>query len=246
MRTASMRRTALALAVAAVLLTGCGEGAGDGVDVAVWATPADNGVAGLTPEQILEKSLAATKAAKSFRIKGFAEADGTPIRLDFKFSGRDVHGTVTMEGATVEMLSVGGDRYIRPDKKFWALTAGANAADRIAILLGDRWAIVPDDDKSLRGLFTLVDVDKLFEPEGTLTKNETTEVAGTPAVGLVDQGGDSGTLWVARFGEPYPVRMDAPPDEEGQVTFTEFGAPFAEIRKPAAADVVDLEKLAGR
>ncbi|MFG1955916.1 hypothetical protein [Micromonospora sp. NPDC048830] len=244
--TMSMRRTALALAAVAALLAGCGGNAGDGADVAAWATPADNGIAALAPEQILERSLAATKAAKSFHIKGSAEDDGTPIRVDLKISGGDMHGTVTMQGATVEVLLVDDERFIRPDKKFWALSAGAEAAATITELMDGRWAVVPEDDQDLRGLFALAVVDKMFEPEGTVTKSEATEVAGTPAVGVVDEGGDGGTLWVARFGEPYPVRIDAPAGEEGEMTFTEFGAAFAEIKKPAAVDVVDLDKLAGR
>jgi hypothetical protein len=232
-------RALVPLAMAGALLAGCG---GDGDGDGGTPGPTDNGVSALTPNEIVDRAKAALEGAKSYRISGDIDADGQKMALDFKISGSDLIGSITSEGAKVEMLSVGGQNYIRPDAAFWTMTAGAEGGETMAKLMGDKWAQLSADDDEFNDLFTITDPDELLKPEGTVTKGETKDVAGTKAIGLVDGGTDGGALYVATVGEPYPLQMVGPKNE-GQISFSDFGATFSEIATPPESEVIDLDKL---
>ena len=208
--------------------------------------PADNGVAALGPAAILKAAKAALTAAKSFHLQGKTNSGGETTGLDFKIDGTDVAGKMTMGGADVELLSVGGQHYMRPSSKFWTkYGGGAKQGAAIAQLVGDRWVTVPASDKAFGSLFTVTDVSELLKPDGKVTKGAVKEIDGTKAIGLAEGGSDGGTLWVATVGKPYPLRLQGPTAADGGLTFSDFGATFADIKKPSATQVVDLSKLAG-
>ncbi|MCM0676048.1 hypothetical protein NCC78_15310 [Micromonospora phytophila] len=239
----SIRRTVITLAAAAVLLAGC---AGRGSGESVWQAPADNGVAALEPAQILERSKTALKGAKSYRIKGDVIADGKRMGLDLRISGDDVAGNISMDDASVELLSVGGKQYMRPDEKFWEQNVGAEAAEQMTKLMGDRWSVVPERNKDFADLFGVTNLDNLFEADGTVVKGETKDIGGAQAVALIDEGGKGGTLWVATIGEPYPVRVESKETGQGQITLNDFGTTFPQLKAPTEDQVVDLEKFKGK
>jgi len=235
------------LASAALLATGCG---GQGKDdaaapaKATSAAPATNGVEALEAAQILDKSKAALKSATSFHTKGEMMSEGSKIGLDLKNAGENVKADVSMNGAKVELLQVAGRRYMRPDAKFWVMFGGGQAQGaEIAKLVGDRWVQAKATDKSTAGLFEIADVDSLLDTGGTLTKGAAKDFEGKPAIALVDKSDEGGTLYVATTGEPYPLKLEAPNPADGGLTFSEFGATFADLNAPAAADVLDLDKL---
>ncbi|MEV1145987.1 hypothetical protein [Micromonospora sp. NPDC049799] len=203
----------------------------------------DNGVAALAPNEALDRARTALKDAGSYQVKGSIVNDGDPIALDFRVRGDDLAGQVTYEGATVQLLAVGGQQFIRPDEKFWEVSSGAGTGTEMAKLLGDRWVKVPADDKDLDDMFGIANVDKMFEIDGTLTKGGTKDIAGVPTVGLVDGGAKGGTVYVATEGDPYPMRMEGTDANPGELTFSDFGAPFDDLKAPAEAEVVDFEQL---
>ncbi|MGK5683142.1 hypothetical protein [Actinoplanes sp. URMC 104] len=243
------------LTSAALLATGCAGQDDDGAkfeqpaapaatSAAAPATPAGNGVEKLTAEQILAKAKAALKAAGSFHMKGSMKTDDGKMGLDFKIEGQNVKGTLAMDGPRVELLSVGKQRFIRPDAAFWAMTSGGKAqAAQITEVVGDRWVKVKANDASSAGMFTATDIDELLDADGKVTKGAVTTLDGKPVVGLKESAADGGTLYVATTGQPYPVRLTGPTPADGALAFTEFGATFPEIKAPAAADVMDLDKL---
>ncbi|MEW2385190.1 hypothetical protein AB0873_24325 [Micromonospora sp. NPDC047707] len=47
---------------------------------------------------------------------------------------------------------------------------------------------------------------------------------------------------MATTGEPYPLLLVGR-DNLGQLAYREFGKSFPDIKKPAAADVIDFSKL---
>ncbi|HEY2949593.1 MAG TPA: hypothetical protein VGJ53_14570 [Micromonosporaceae bacterium] len=239
-----IRHALVPLVLAGTLLAGCGGdgGGGDGAAPKPKSTaPTDNGVAALSPNEILDKATAALESAKSYRVKGDIDTDGQKMSLDFKISGKDLLGSITSEGATIELLAVGGQNYIRPDEAFWKANGG-DAGATMAQLMGDRWARLSTTDKNFSQLFKITDPSELLKPKGQLSKGETKQVTGGNAVGIIESGTDGGTLWVATTGEPYPLMLEGPKGE-GQLTFSDFGATFSDVVAPADTEVIDLDKL---
>ncbi|HEX2774291.1 MAG TPA: hypothetical protein VHN18_17935, partial [Micromonosporaceae bacterium] len=205
--------------------------------------PTDNGVSALPPNFILDRAKEALQQAKSYRVKGNGVSDGQKLSLDFRISGNDLGGKVTMGGATIELLSVAGRRFMRPDEKFWAMAIGADKADKMVKLIGDRWVVVPDDDKRLVKLFSIANVDQLFRPDSSLKTGETRDIDGVKAIGVVESGAEGGALYVATTGQPYPLLVVGSNPADGEVAFSDFGATFEDLKAPPESDVIDLEEV---
>lgn len=238
-----LTRALVPLVLAGALLAGCG-GTDDGdtpEGASTSSAPASNGVADLEPNAIVDKATAALSAAKSFSLRGQINTDGQQLALDIKVAGQDILGSMTIDGAKVELLRVAGQMYIRPDEKFWTQNGGADAGATMSQLMGDRWAKLSSKNAEFEEFFQVTDPEQLLKPEGTLTKGSKKTVNGVEAIGVTESGSDGGTMYVATTGEPYPLLLEGPPGE-GQLTFGDFGATF-DIKAPAAGEVVDLDKL---
>jgi hypothetical protein len=229
--------------LAGALLAGCGsnddDGGGSGQPSPTG--PVDNGVSALAGNEIVNKAVAALSTVGSYRLSGEMTEGGETFKLDIKVSGGDVLGSITLGGATVELLGVDGQQFIRPDATFWKDVAGDDTGT-MAQLLGDRWAKVGAGDEEFADFFTIADAKELLTPDGSLTKGDPKTIAGVSAIGIVDGSADGGTLYVATTGEPYPLLMEGPAGE-GQLVFSDFGATFDDIKAPAASEFVDLDKL---
>jgi hypothetical protein len=234
-----------ALATATMLLSGCGGSDSTepkGGTPAASQAPADNGVAALTADEILAKAKEALTKAGSFHLAGAATTDGQTMSLDFKVSGKDFVGKMSMgKDADVEILAVGGKQYMKPSEGFWAMIAGAEQAKTMTTATGGKWVLVPAKDQ-ISGLFAAADVNELLKPGGTLSKGETTKVGEQPVVTLKDSSDAESLVFVATTGEAYPVRIGPSATGEG-VTFSEFGAKFDGIVAPAADQVIDQASL---
>jgi hypothetical protein len=210
------------------------------------AKPVDNGVAALTADKILQRAEAALKEAKSYRVKGNIIDAGQKISVDFEASGKDVRGSMTVGAGKVELLSVGGQHYMRPNEQFLVAAGGLKQAQAKAFvaLIGDRWAKVPASDKDFNSLFDVANPDVLLKPDGKVSKGKAKVVAGVPTIAVIESGSDGGTLYVATTGKPYPVEMTA---KNGSITtFSSVGATFTDIKAPSASEVVDLAALQGK
>lgn len=233
-----------ALATATMLLSGCGgsdsaEPKG-GTTAAAQAT--DNGVAALTADEILAKAKEALTKANSFHLAGSATTDGDTMSLDFKISGKDFVGTMSMgKDAAVEVLAVGGKQYMKPSEGFWAMIAGAEQAKTMVAATGGKWVLVPAGEQ-ISGLFAAADVNELLKPGGTLSKGEATKVGEQAVITLKDSSDADSQVFVATTGEAYPVRIGPSITGEG-ITFSEFGATFEGIVAPAADQVIDQASL---
>jgi hypothetical protein len=239
-------RALVPLALAGVLLAGCGGGADDGgtPGASTSSAPAENGVAALEPKAIVDKAVAALGTAKSYSLKGDITTEGQKFGLDIKVSGDDVLGAMTIGEGKVELLRVAGQMYIRPDETFWKQNAG-DAGGTMVQLMGDRWAKLSGKDADFKAFFQVAEPAELLKPDGALTKGGTKTVNGVNAIGVVEAGSDGGTLHVATTGEPYPLVLEGPAGE-GQLTFGDFGTTFDDIKAPTAAEVIDLDKLTGK
>jgi hypothetical protein len=244
--TNSVKVFVAALGVTAVVLSGCASKSGTDSPAAAptSAAPskaADNGVAALTADQILDKAKAAVKAAKSYTVKGSQVADGQKTTMDFKVAGKDISGTLVLGKAKAQLLAVGGAQYLKANEAFWASAGDAKSAATVTEVIGDRWVKVPAGNKDFAGLFTIADSDDLLQPDGKITKGATAEVDGVPTITLVDGGTEGGKLYVDTVGEPYPVKVDS--KDGSLLTFTGFGETVPDATKPTAAQVIDFSKL---
>ncbi|MFC3737355.1 hypothetical protein [Paractinoplanes deccanensis] len=245
MKIGSITGTAIVLA-SAVALSGCGgNGDSDAKDspAAASSTSTGNGVEALTGQEILDKARAALKDAKSYHVAGSMVEEGDKTTIDLKIAGEDVVGHVTTKDGKIELLAVGQQRFFRPDPAFW--TAQGAEGKTVAKAIGDRWVKVDPSDTSSADMFSITNIEDALKNEGTVAKGETKQVDGKKAIALTDSadGKDGGVLYVATEGEPYPLRLDGPTAADGSLAFTEYGETFADLKVPAAADVVDLKDL---
>jgi hypothetical protein len=249
--TVSVKWFVAAIGASAVLLAGCGSNdASTGADAgtptsAAASTAADNGVAALTADQIIAKAGTAIKAAKSYEAKGSAvDGDnGDKMSMDFKVAGQDLYGELVLGEPKATLLAVGGTRYFKANEAVWGIIGDAGKAAATAKAAGAKWVKVPAGDKKITPLFDMANIDKLLDPDGTVTKGAAATVNGTPTISVVSDGTDGGTLSVATVGEPYPVQVKS--NDGSLMEFTGIGQSFAEIKAPAAADVVDLSAVLG-
>lgn len=232
------------IALAGALVAGCADTstfnpANNSLSPTPSPVPTSNGVDALEAKEILEKATAALKTAGSYRYKGdFTEEDVT-VTMDVKVQGKDLHGTVVMpEMGTMEMLLIGSDFYFKADALMEMIVgmAGENAD-----AFKGKWIKTTKDNKTVASFADLMDVEAMLDPDGEVTKGETTNINGTQAIGLKDSKGE-GTLYIATVGEPYPLRIQGP-EGEGAVDFSDFGATFEEIKAPSADQVIDLASL---
>jgi hypothetical protein len=53
------------------------------------------------------------------------------------------------------------------------------------------------------------------------------------------------TLYVAVEGPAYTLRLAGPTEADGSLTFSDFGATFADLKTPPASKIVDFDELFG-
>jgi hypothetical protein len=208
------------------------------------AAPAGNGVAALSADQILQRATDALGRAGSYRAKGTVDMDGDRSTMDFTMRGADFAGSMSSGTATIDLLAVGGKKYMRPNRAFWVTAAGKKEGRVLADAYRDRWIAGADSDKSFAAIFEVGDVRTLLEPSGALTKGPAKVIDGVPAVGLVDAGDPGALLYVATTGEPYPLQLTG---EGGAVlAFSEFGTARHEVAAPPPAKVVHIGERTGK
>ncbi|BEL08109.1 hypothetical protein Q0Z83_063000 [Actinoplanes sichuanensis] len=240
MNTRILRAGLAALTAATVLLSGCGTPRSTQPSgVPASSAPADNGVTALTADEIMAKATDALAWAGSYRITATdfkTDVDET-MSMDIMVSGGDFSGRITInKDAVLEILAVGGKKYIKANDAAWTTFVGAEKARTIIAVAGGRWMRAPDDD-AMSGLFALGDIkEQLLKPEGLLGKGAFTQVGGTPAVIVTDSLTDM-HLYVATTGKPYPMRFHSA-SGDGDIDLSDFGATFDAIVAPPADQVV--------
>ncbi|GAA4951456.1 hypothetical protein [Actinoplanes utahensis] len=235
-----------ALAAGAMLLGGCGSN--DSAEPAATAAsqaPAGNGVAALTADEILTKAREALTKAGSYHVKGGATSEGQSMTMDFRVSGADLVGTMSIsKGAEIALLKVGGKQYMRPSEGFWSTLGLGATAKQASAALGTKWLEVPASNKDMSGIFQIWNVDELLSPTGTASKGETADVDGKPAIVVTDSSDAESKVFVATTGEPYLLKIGNTAGDA--LVFTEFGATFADLKAPAAGQVIDMATLTGK
>jgi hypothetical protein len=237
----------VAVALMAALAAGCSSTVAGRGTLASGAAPSSNGVASLSPPQILAKARTALENAASVHVKGLIVDQGDRIHVDIRIKrSAGGRGTLTVNGQTVELIRVGAKLYLRADEAFWRSQTG-NA--EVGKLLGGKYLVAPathPDFKDLAGIADLKWMSEQLANDAPLTKGKHKNVRGTDAIGLVDSGTDGGVLYVALQGQPYPLRLE--PNDTGtgeSIDYLDYGKPVT-LTAPPASQVIDITKLGGR
>jgi hypothetical protein len=220
-------RLVAVLGLAAVLLTACG-----GSD--------DNGESAKKGPQVAADAADALQKAGAAHLTGTGTQNGKPMTLDVHVVGSSASGTVTMGGAKVDLVSVGGKVYVRASSDFWSQNGVPAAAEA---LLNGKWVIVPAQAASELQQFSLKGLaDQLRHPSNGTIKDavHTGTVDGRKVVVVTES--DGSTLDVAATGTPYPLRIVDKGKDAGTITAREFGKKTA-ITAPSGA--LDLSNLGG-
>ena len=236
---------------AVLLLAGCGGGSaeesgdsggssGSGEEATAFADE--------SPETITAAVEEDMKALSSLRMAGELDDKGQQITIDLGLStAGDCEGDLSVTGdASLELLSVDGDTWIKPSESFWQQVAGP-AADQITAAAGDKWVAFPGDEAD--DFAEICDLDQLLEQFNTNdTEEEKVEVAGTEEVDgqeavIVESTSDEGDpvkAWVAAEDPHHILQIEVDTGKEpGRLTFSDFDADL-DLEAPASDDVFDL------
>jgi len=231
-----MRNWQLALGggTAALLLAGCGGGSGFAEESA---------------RTIVDETEKDMKALSSVTMTGQLVSDGEQLDIDMAIStSGDCEGSISVQGGEVQILSLDGASWMKPDAAFWEATAG-ESAPMVQEMVDDKWVVLPEDEG---GFTELCDLDELLSSLGADDETEgevdgTEDVDGQETVKVLSETdeGDPLTIWVTVDDPHLIVKMEVTEGEEpGTITFTEFDEE-PDVEAPAEDDVVDLDQMGG-
>jgi hypothetical protein len=229
-----MRVPALALALAAVLLAGCGGSKKES---------ASNGETSKPANQVLADAKAAATKASSAHVAGSIVSGGTPIKLDLSMAtGKGAKGSMSTNGLSFNLVRVGDTLYIRGTDEFYKHFAGA----AVAQLLHGKWLKASATQGQLKSLAPLTSIDALFTGISTHHGKLVSEGAKTykgQKVAEIRDTSDNSKLYVAATGKPYPVAIvGGKKGESGTITFGDWNAGVS-LSPPKNA--LDISQLGG-
>ncbi|MER7662539.1 MULTISPECIES: hypothetical protein [unclassified Streptomyces] len=253
------RRTAVTVLAVAVAFGGAACGSldadpeGTRGPAAATAEKSPEAFPGLSGPEIANRAVTATKAATSLTLDVTLKTADGPLKGYMAISKKgDCAGTLSVgSDGTAELIKTGGTAYLRFDEALLtSQNKGASAEEQKAVLemMKGRWIKTDASDAEARDSLELCDLNKLL---ADLEANDTaarrvgeTTVGGRKAVKLTESDGkETYTVYVAAEGEPYLLKFEqAGGEEPGTMTFSGFDKPVA-AKKPAAKDILDLDKL---
>jgi hypothetical protein len=215
------------LALAGVV--GCGSSSNDG-----------SGLASKSPAQIVTAAQTAADSASTVHVAGAIVNGGTPIELDMELvNGKGGKGRLSENGASFELVEIGGYVYIKGSQAFYSHVAGAAGAQ----LLEGKWLKASASGGTFASLTSLTNLrtllDSTLTSHGALTKGATSTVEGQQAIAVKDAT-RGGTLYVATSGTPYPLQIAKRGSSGGKITFNHWNEP---VTLKAPANAVDLSQL---
>jgi hypothetical protein len=234
MRPTRLAAILTALTLGSAALTGCGGSSSGG----------DSDLSGLSTTKLLDRAVAQVKKEKYVSVSGKIDDQGQETGLDLDYVGADSHGTITLEGTTLELETVGGKTWFKPSAAFWNKQMGAKSAAQVIKVINDRWIVVDPANKSFAQLVELASKDfvtkEILHPESKVTKGKVTKVKGIEVIPLKTT---DGTLYLDKS-NARPIQIVGTGNQgKGTADFSydKIDAPTA----PAAKDQVDLSKIAG-
>lgn len=196
-------------------------------------TPPSNGVAARPPDVILRTAVTTLDRARTVHVQGSFQEGGRPTALNLDMvRGRGVEGSVEQGGLSFQLVSINRTVYIKAGSRFWQHYAGS----LVAPLLEGRWFRAPLAGQ-LAALAPLTSVARLVASltalPGTLVKGPQTTVDGRRVIAVQDPT-QSGTLYVATTGPPYPIEITGRGARRGTLVFDRFNQPMTVTAPPNA------------
>jgi hypothetical protein len=231
----TMRASALALVLAAVLLVGCGGSSSK------EAKP--NHEASKPASQVLADAKRAATSADSAHVSGSISSNGTPITLDLSTArGKGAKGSMSTNGLSFDLVRIGDTLYIRGSDEFYKHFAGA----AVAQLLHGKWLKAPATNGRLRSLAPLTSIGALFagisSRHGKLANDGKTTYKGASVVAIRDTS-DNSKLYVAATGKPYPIAIvGGKKAESGTITFDDWNK---SVSLSPPSDALDISQFGG-
>ena len=190
-------------------------------------------------------------AAKSVRIKGSITNGATTsskamtVKVDIAGdrAGKNLRAIVNDGSGAIEILTAGGQTYLKADTAYWT----KNGTAAIAKLAAGKYIKVPA--ASAAGMSDLT-VGKLLDQifakdistEGKLNTTVTkTEINGIPAY-LMTTKADSTKIYVSADGQTRLLRVEGPKGQLGSLDFTEWDA-VAPVSAPPANQLTTIPGL---
>jgi hypothetical protein len=206
-------------------------------------------LAGLSPDQIVQKSVADLKAASSVRITGKVVSSGQAVAVDLTdVAAQGCQGTIGLAAGatstssttsgTANIVEVDSTVYMKLDESFFK-SAGLPATDFSAV---DGKYIKLTSTSDLASFAQLCNPSTLagaFAKQDTgFVKAGTATINGQPALGFKQpKNASNGTVHVSQSATPEILRI-AGPANEGSIDFSDYNA-HATITAPPASEVVD-------
>ena len=217
-------------AIAALTVAACGSSGG--------------GIAARSPNVIVMRATRAIDDVHSVRVSGVI-SDGSaqhPIRLDLQLvNGRGATGSLSENGASFRLITVGGESYVNGSPEFWRQFGGSGAAAQ----LQGKWLRASSSNGDFASLASLTQVHKLLAAlltgHGALVRGGMSTLAGHRVIALHDTSAH-GTLFVATSGAPYPIRIQDTGSHGGELDFSGFDAPVALAAPRSSVDISNLTR----
>jgi hypothetical protein len=226
----------LSAVVAALVLAACGSSSS--------SSSSGNGVAGKSPEQIVNAAVAAAESAHSVHLAGTLHTSGGKLGLDLDIvTGKGTAGTIT-EGGTVSfrLVVIGTSVYFQGNRAFWLKVGHSQAA--VQLFLG-KWIREPASGAQFQSFAKLTSIKglmaSLVHGHGTLSKGASTTVGGQQAIAVNDVS-RGGALYVATTGKPYPLKLNNKGSAAGVVTFTQYNHSFTIAAPKDSVDAAQLKQ----
>lgn len=238
----------LAGAVLAMGLVACG--GGNGEDAA--GGESENTLADLSGQEIKKRVQEDMKAVTSMSMDGELEQSDGTLGLDLALDeAGNCEGTVSLGGASAEILIVDDQQFLKASEEFWTQTAGPSGSQIVQMLDG-KWAKMPSGSAGQLGSMCELDTflsgiteDDSSADEDKLTKGEVTEVDGTPALELSAEEDDVTTrMWIATGEDNHILRLAREGSESGEFTFADYNEPV-DVSAPGEGEFVDLAQMGG-
>lgn len=205
-----------------------------------------SGEASKSAGAVLADAVKAADTATSFHMSGQINEAGSQVGIDLAVVvGKGATGSLTIKGAKVELIIVGGKGYLNGGSDFWKQFAGSSGA-AIASLLNGKWLEFPAKNAQFAPLTGVADAKSIFDQlktsaPGKLTNTGATTYKGQSVI-AIDGGAANGTFYVANSGTPYPVALVKTGSSGGAITFDSWNA---SVTLTAPKGAIDFSHLSG-
>ncbi|MGC5343755.1 hypothetical protein [Streptomyces sp. DT171] len=266
MRSLTRAATAALCAVSALTLTACGSSTSTdstkskpeaaASEKPKSADPKPAPFADMSGTRVANKSVKATKAAKTMRLVVDVKTTDGQIKADFFTSvDGDCTGTMSMVGeGSSELVKVGSRVYLSFDEallRSQSKDQSKKEADLVVKTLAGKWIESKPDDPDSKDMLGFCDLKSMLGEfktgiGGSTRKAGETTVDGKSALKLIDkEGAETYTAAIATEGKPYLLMLRTTGGKEPMtMKLSDFDKPVV-AKKPAAKDIVDLGNPTG-